>query len=477
MYFFATLLILAVVYIVALLTIQDFQARQTLAMLRNKAVLIADELEGRSDIAGSADVEKMCRRLGRQTATRISVILPDGKVVGDSEKDPDQMENHLSRPEVSAAMQGSESSSTRYSNTLKQSLMYFGFPVVRDGRVVAVVRTAVPLATVQETLSKLHQRIGVTVLVAIVLAALTSYLVARYVSRPLEEMRRGALAVADGDYNLRLSSHGSEEIGGLAESMNSMAAQLRDRINTVTSQKNELQAMLTRLTHLENVRRDFVANASHELKTPVTSIKGFVETLQDGAAEKPEDRRRFLEIIARQAERLDSIIGDILSLSRIEHEEERNAIPTTIERIRPVLDDAVSVCADRAERKKISIAVSCDADLEAGLNAPLIEQAVINLLDNAIKYSGEGTTTSIDAIKDSAGLRIRVSDQGQGIPPEHLPRIFERFYRVDKSRSRQLGGTGLGLAIVKHIANAHKGSVDVESVTGKGSIFTIRIPA
>ncbi|MFM7035083.1 MAG: ATP-binding protein [Planctomycetia bacterium] len=237
---------------------------------------------------------------------------------------------------------------------------------------------------------------------------------------------------------------------------------------------------VTDLKRLESVRRDFVANVSHELKTPVASIKGFVETLLDGAADDPADRRRFLGIVARQADRLEAIIEDLLALSRIEQSEGAGTLPLERANIAALLAEAVGDCLPRATERSIVLEVECDAELDAMVNGPLAEQAVINLVDNAIKASEQGDTIHVSArIADDAGARqleIVVQDEGCGIEPSHLPRLFERFYRVDKGRSRMQGGTGLGLSIVKHIVQTHGGTVHVESTPGHGSSFTLRIP-
>jgi two-component system phosphate regulon sensor histidine kinase PhoR len=239
---------------------------------------------------------------------------------------------------------------------------------------------------------------------------------------------------------------------------------------------------VTDIQRLENMRRDFVANVSHELKTPIASIKGFVETLLDGAADDPADSRRFLEIVARQAERLEAIIEDLLALSRIEQSEGAGNLPLERVHVLAVLSAAVADCRPRARDRGVVVDVACDGMLEADVNPALLEQAVINLVDNAVKYSDSGDTIWVSAVEelaaaDGPAVRIVVRDEGCGIAAEHLPRLFERFYRVDMARSRKLGGTGLGLSIVKHIVQAHGGSVAVESTPGTGSTFTIDLPA
>jgi two-component system phosphate regulon sensor histidine kinase PhoR len=230
------------------------------------------------------------------------------------------------------------------------------------------------------------------------------------------------------------------------------------------------------LRRLENVRREFVANVSHELKTPVTSIKGFVETLQGGAMENREDAGRFLAIIARQADRLNAIIEDLLNLSRIERDTEAGDITLEEERLKPVLQAAIQVCELQAAAKDVRLELDCAPDAAAAISAPLLEQALVNLIDNAVKYSPAGGRVRVEARQNGEETVVRVQDWGVGIDAKHLPRLFERFYRVDKARSRKLGGTGLGLAIVKHIAQAHGGQARVESEPGRGSIFSLHLP-
>ncbi len=236
---------------------------------------------------------------------------------------------------------------------------------------------------------------------------------------------------------------------------------------------------VTKIRRLENVRRDFVANVSHELRTPITSIRGYVETLLDGALDIREDAVRFLEIVLHQSERLSTIIDDLLALSKIEEEAKRGAIPLTTGPLRPVLEAAVQTCRLQADQAGIALVIDCPEEIMAEMNATLLEQAVLNLLVNAITYSRQGGEVKVEAAVGKAAqvgkVRIVVRDNGIGIAKEHLPRLFERFYRSDKARSRAHGGSGLGLAIVKHIAEAHDGEVEAKSMEGKGSEFTLII--
>lgn len=232
---------------------------------------------------------------------------------------------------------------------------------------------------------------------------------------------------------------------------------------------------VTRLKHLEMVRRDFIANVSHELKTPVTAIRGFVETLLDGALSSPKDSEKFLNIIARQAERLHSIFEDLLSLARLEEAPGKMTIEREEVLLREVLERASQCCEPKISDKKINFALDCDSSVKVKLNSSLIEQAVINLISNAITYSDAGGDVRVEAVVEGPITTIKVKDKGCGIERSQLPRIFERFYRVDPGRSRKQGGTGLGLSIVKHIAQVHRGDVQVESVIGKGSTFSFTI--
>ncbi|MFH2006529.1 MAG: ATP-binding protein [bacterium] len=548
--------------------------RDTADGLRSRAQLLA-ELIPREPVPPPHRIQELCRRFGKQTTSRFTVILPSGKVLGDSQKSPDRMDDHSDRPEVHAALAGRIGRAIRYSSTLDQDMMYLAVPLYRNGRVVAAVRASVPLSALSETLRRIYWRLALVGLFIALAAAGLSLFVAHRINRPLREMQAGAKRFADGELRYRLAVPSAEEPGALAEAMNAMAAQLDTRIQTVTSQRNELEAMLTsmieavlvvdaqgrlvrfnhaaehlldldpeaaqsrpieeairnvelhqliqrileerqpqeaeielhrdgqrylravgtallggddqtpgalvvlhdltRLRRLEVVRRDFVANVSHELRTPITAIQGFVETLRDGALDDPQDAHRFLEIIARQADRLNAIITDLLNLSRLEDSATRPLQQEPVP-VKALLQSAIQVCQQKANQATVSIALEGALDTELIINAPLIEQAVINLCDNAINYSDPGGTVRIVVEPGDTEVVVAVTDDGCGIPEADQARVFERFYRVDKARSRELGGTGLGLAIVKHIANVHQGRVSLESSVGQGSTFRIHFP-
>lgn len=572
-----TLLSLTAVFLISSRAMTRFYHQQTAESLGLQAVFIAEKVRDVFTANGTGELNRLAETLGNRTPARVTLVFPDGTVAGDSEMAREEMGNHRDRPEILAALAGHNGQSVRFSNTLRKNMMYVAVPVERDGRVAGVVRVAMPLTAMEQLLGQVQHYIIVGGMAVLFLAAVLSLIVSRRISRPLERIKKGAELFAQGDFSHRLHSIGSVEIGSLAETMNKMAAQLEERLQTLTKERNQREAVLSsmvegvlavdttghiismnkaaarffsvfqpetaagrsieevfrnvrlqqfvsevldgretreceitvqntqiyylqarganllgaqgirigavvvfndvsRLRRLENLRRDFVANVSHELKTPITSIKGFVETLLDGAMNNPEDADRFLKIIAKHADRLNAIIEDLLMLSRLE-QDGKAGMELQSAGLTEILSSAVEVCAQRAAAKNITVHLDCPDDLTATVNPPLIEQALINLIGNAIKYSADGKAITVSARVENGGVLLSVEDQGYGIEEQHLERLFERFYRVDKGRSRQEGGTGLGLSIVKHIAQAHGGTVSVQSRYGRGSVFSVFIPA
>ncbi len=552
----------------------SFYLRQVASDLEVRAELIGRVIDDPLRANDYDAIDRVCKKLGRETSTRVTVMLPSGDVIGESDENPETMDSHGGRPEMVAALAGETGSSTRHSNTLQQTMMYVAVPLKTDGMVVAVVRSSVPLTFIAETKKSIAARIAYGGLAVVVLAAVVSLLVARRISRPLEDLRQGASRFAGGELTGRISVHGSEEIGVLAATMNDMASQLDNRISTVISQRNEREAILssmgegllavdrderiitinnaaaqlfgvepesvthrilhdslrnsalqrligdilagkdtleaeivipgvrecyllasgsiltdsdgsavgavvvlndvTRLRQLETIRRDFVANVSHELRTPITSIKGFAETLRETDDMEPHDAEEFLSIIVKQADRLNQIIDDLLSLSQLEQAPDIEFLESGLAE---TIESAVQECSVSASGKAIALSVKCDPDLRVRMNRQLIEQALVNLIDNAVKYSDSGSEVVLRVEQSEGTVLINVADSGCGIDNVHFDRLFERFYRVDKARSREEGGTGLGLAIVKHIVLAHSGQVTVKSTPGDGSTFTICLPA
>ncbi|MEZ4744311.1 MAG: ATP-binding protein [Bdellovibrionota bacterium] len=233
---------------------------------------------------------------------------------------------------------------------------------------------------------------------------------------------------------------------------------------------------MTQLKELERHKKDFVANVSHELRTPLTSIQGFSETLLNPNFKDEKAKKEFLEIINHHATRLASILEDLLTLAKIERQSDLSEIKIEPGTINKVIEEAASLVSFKAKKKHININIDCKNEIQAKINKPLLVSAVANLIDNAVKYSPENTEIKVVGETIDSEIKISVIDTGSGIAEKHITRLFERFYRVDQARSRNLGGTGLGLAIVKHIAMAHHGKVKVESIVGQGSCFSIHLP-
>lgn len=531
-----------------------------------------------TDILGdSSEAQEYCLRVSRDTSLRITLIFRDGTVLGDSRADPADMDNHIGRPEVQAALEGRPSFSIRRSSTVGVDMLYTAAPILRDGKVVGILRLSRAVPEMREHLTPIYGSAGIGALLLLGAVAIVSIQLGRRVSRPIASLGETARSWATGDFSRRVGRLEPDELDELGVTMNTMAAELARRISLDTEQSRELAAILdsigeaviavdagfrirranpsalvlsvlapgqglegltllegfrnseiqnvterctslrerieaeitlyrdslryfflcaapissdpedpnpgavlvlndiTPLRRLEQVRKDFVANVSHELKTPITLIKGFAETLQDPQVRASSDADRFLEILYRNAERMNALVDDLLTLARLER---TDAPPLRKEpaEIRPLLANVAASLEHRRAERNSRLDILCPENLSAPVNEGLLEQAVQNLAENALKYSDEGARVEISAEASDGFLEIRVTDNGPGIPARHLSRIFERFYRVDKSRSRQEGGTGLGLAIVRHIALAHGGEADVESREGSGSTFRIRVP-
>lgn len=568
------LVLLAVIWYISG-ELRSFHYRQTAADLSARVRLVEPQLVGLFDDNDSERLKELTRKLGEESATRITVIRNDGKVLADSKEDAALMDNHRKRPEVKQALMGRQGMSVRFSNTLGQSLMYIAVPIMHNGRLVGSIRTALPVSDIDATLGEIQRQLLLGGLLIALLMAPICWWLSRRLSRPLELMTAGAQRFSRGELETPLEITGSQETGRLATAMNQMAVELAQRIEREVEQRGEIEAILgcmiegivavdrnecvirlnnaatelfgispltspgrpiqevirqaelqrfirqalsqqkplaaelvmfgpqnsylhvqatpltgqagewvgalivlhdlTRLRQLESVRRDFVANVSHELKTPITAIRSAVEILLDSDP-ADSDGQRFMQIIFKQNNRLNALVEDLLDLSRIEQGSNQGGWDLITEPLLPVLESARAACEPLIQQQQIELELSISKTLEAAINAPLLEQAIINLLTNAIKYSAVGGKVVLATLETATHVQIQVQDFGCGIEKKHLSRLFERFYRVDAARSRNLGGTGLGLAIVKHAIHAHKGEVKVTSVLGQGSTFSILLP-
>lgn len=575
-YLLITLISLVAVTWFASSSIRHFFLEQTATDLLARARLLQNQIPQYLGALESSVVDAMCKEMGGVSATRITVILTSGIVIGDSNEDPTIMDNHALRQEVIAARKGNIGKSIRFSTTLQKRMMYVAIPLKEKEKIIAVIRAALPVTAIDRALEAIQLKIVLGSLLIALLAAGISLYVSRRISRPIEKLKEGANFFARGDLSYRMPGTDLLEIDSLIEALNQMAGQLEDRLNTIVRQKNELSAVLssmaegviavdmdeqiisinkaaakifenspenllnrsvpeairnpdlqkfinkaltseenleediglyhgeerilyvhntpledldgqrrgillvlndvTHLRQLENMRKDFAANVSHEIKTPLTAIKGFVETLRTRKDIDSQETERFLTIIEKHVVRLTTIVEDLMKLSKIEQQDEKSEIYLEESLIKQVISSAIQTCREKADAKQVTIDLICPNDISALIDSRLMTQAIVNLLDNAINYSGEDNNIKISASLEDKELRIRVRDHGVGITKENLPRLFERFFRVDKARSRELGGTGLGLAIVKHIVHAHGGRVSVESTPGKGSTFSLHLP-
>ena len=516
-----------------------------------------------------------CRKISGKMDTRVTVIDDKGKILADSENDPHFMENHLERPEVASALDGKAAGATRYSSTLGTYMSYYAMPLAVDGKTYCI-RTAVGAARLGILLKQAFRTILLAGIIGALVAAGLAFYLFRLITHPLDELRRAADRVAQGDYDVSLPVPDNGEVRSLAIALNSMSEELKAKLAKITREKNERDAILSSMTEgvilvkgngiikrwnkaaeamfnfsadgnrlsfaaivgsrelikltedaknadgifeseltlnmpdgersfiaragrlnlgekrkpgvllvitditvirrLEEFRRDFIADVTHEIKTPLTSIIAAVETLESVGDDK-EAQSRFMKIITQQATRLNALVQDILSLSNLEHKRLSSSDEMPEISVEGAVREAVELCRPRAEAKNIRLNLEVADNVMIHADAQLLEQAVINLIDNAIKYSNENSEVKVTMKRSGGNLfRIDVLDHGIGIAKEHQERVFERFYRVDKARSRKLGGTGLGLAIVKHVALLHGGKPGVVSEPGKGSDFYIQLP-
>ncbi len=516
------------------------------------------------------------REAGVRAGVRLTVIDTTGTVVADSVEDAAGMNDHSTRPEILQASERQTGSATRYSSTIGTDMMYVAVAVPEGAHHVAFVRTSVPLTEINERLSQTRLLIAASAGIAALVGLLIGALFARLLTRRLTRLTKAAEALAAGEYELELPIGSRDEFGRLAVAFNDMARQLKERMDTIVSDRNQVVAILTSMTEgviavdarqnivhinaaaaamlgvnaadcigqpvwkavrvsalneaadavletgsddrrearitgesetrelelrtaplrdsrgevagavlvlsdftdlrrLETVRTDFVSNVSHELKTPLAAIQALVETLIDDETIDPTTRADFLGRIAKQSRRLNTIVLDLLSLSRMEAEGkglERKPID-----LRTIVSECIELCRETSQKAGITLACQLPASpVRVFANDEAMKQLLGNLLDNALKYTpGEGRV-EVRVSTDNGDAVVEVEDTGAGIEASHLPRIFERFYRVDRARSRELGGTGLGLAIVKHVALAHGGAVRVSSTPGKGSTFVVSLP-
>ena len=516
-------------------------------------------------------LQQMAYEEAKAANARATVIDRSGKVLAESEANPETMENHATRPEFAEALQhGRTGSSVRSSSTMGAPFLYVAVPLGQpsgagDGE-PAAVRLAYPLASLHQTTAGVRHTLLWTSGLAVLVAVALSLIAAQSVARRLRRIVDFAARIASGDLTARIAENSSDEIGQVAMALDSTAHQLEHSFQGIRTGQQQLETLLnsmqeaviaisadgkvqwanrvmarltasgvrlgapvvetvrdpdflraiteaiqsggvrtTRATSIlpgrfynvtaapmpgagavavlhdvseiervEKTRRDFVANVSHELRTPLTSIQGYAETLLESAPTEGPDRE-FLEIIRKNAVRMATLSEDLLTLARVESGEVAfrfRAVPPA-----EMLEDVAKSFREIARSQRVELVVEAPTERAVEADTDAVHQVLANLIDNALKYAAAGGKIVLGATDAGAVVEFYVRDFGPGIASEHLPRLFERFYRVDKARSRESGGTGLGLAIAKHIVRAHGGAIRAESALGHGSTFLFTLPA
>jgi two-component system phosphate regulon sensor histidine kinase PhoR len=556
------LLLAAAVMLFAPPLMRKHNIEEKAASLEHMAVLLEPQIVPYLIGSGTSDLHALVVAFSRQTGTRITVIDMTGKVLSDSEREARDMENHLYRPEILAALGGEKRMSIRRSSTLKQEMMYMSVPLEASGRVVGALRLSLFMKNLEALQSVFRRELLKVVGLMILIALLTVFFLSKSVSGPVREVIDASSRVAAGDFEVTVSARRSGEFKRFAQSFNAMTGRLKTLFDEIRMKNEEIQGILgsmreglcvlgrddrielcnasfrrtvqnenpegryfweivrisalaeavrkarvtkgetseegaigdrvyfcsvahlatgdrlvvtlhdiTEIRALEKTKKDFVVNVSHELRTPLTAIKGFLETIETRAE---EENRPYLEIIRRNTERMIAIVEDLLVLSELE--ERGPKIDKTEVDLKPMAESILKMFEKRATDKGLALSLEAPFDLPVVLADPgQMEGLLLNLVDNAVKYTEKGSVKVRLSVRE-AHLAIDVEDTGPGISADHLPHVFERFYVVDKSRSKKLGGTGLGLSIVKHITLAHKGTVSVKSRVGEGTIFSVLVP-
>ena len=457
------LLLLALVTVDYLATqvAQNTYIQNLTQQLADKARMLALSLPDASRLD-----DQYARAMARAAGGRLTVVRADGKVLVDSEANAAEMENHRTRPELMQAFRGETGSSIRQSATVGVSFLYVAVPAAPLG---GAIRIAVPLAEINRQVNRIRAKILASTALSFLPAIALAALLARLISRRLATIMAHAGELARGNFRARLADTGSSEFGQLSKTLNDTAENLQQTVAQLQREHMELE-------RVERVRKDFVINVSHELRTPLASIQGYTETLMDGALDDADHNMRFLAIIRHNAERLARLTEDLLTLSRVEQKRQEFEFESHL--VDELLKDAMDQVRPIAEKNEIRLEEDSPPEgTHAWCDSEAVAQILSNLLDNAIKYTPAGGRITVGARPAGRQIEVYVRDTGIGIPAEDLPRLFERFYRVDKARSRELGGTGLGLSIVKHLVAALDGTTRVESAVGQGSTFFFTLPA
>jgi len=465
------ILLFTVTLVVGLIMISELQ-RYYKSRLFEQLKTQLDEIEHlllTSDFGFEGQGIKYEQLVGFARAGQMRLTLMDstGRVIFESDVPQDSLcriENHLLRPEVQMALKAGVGRDERLSVTIRKRLFYAAKkipprPPTAPSSQVCFIRLAIPLVEVERILREIRWKIVAGGVLVLGIAAVISLWVSGRLTTPLQKLASTADLVKQGNIEASFKRESDDELGDLADLLNDMLTKLR----------NDWE----KIQKLETMRSEFLGNVSHELRTPIFAVQGYLETLMESKVGDPQVQRSFIAKAYHQAGRLNNLLADLIDISRIESGEMKMSFRyfDLHEWLRKQVAD-LQITAQESQvtltlfRSQFYRPVSVLGDRER------LNQVMTNLIVNAIKYNVPGGKVEVGYRDKQNNVEIFVADTGRGIPAEHLPRIFERFYRVDKERSRAVGGTGLGLAIVKHIVEAHDSQMTVQSEVGKGSIFS-----
>lgn len=573
-YLFLILISMAVLGILLIWIIKEYNISNLKLSMTNEAKLVSELVYDRVQLGDISEVNKDIKIMGRELNARITLVHTNGKVIGDSFFEPGAMDNHRNRPEIREALQGRVGSQIRFSESARAENLYVAVPIIADNFILGAVRLAIPLKNINITLTKLLSLLFSGILAATLLGVFLSVKLAKGLTEPIENINAGAKKIASGNWDTRVYSGSGDEIAELGNTINFMTKTLKEHIEEVAEGKSRMENIvsamasgvivldnygmvkivnraaeemlgislaaaeekhilevirhfglndqiekcliqektadyeiavyypkekiikcyiapvyrektvagitvvfhdITQIRKLEQMRVDFVANASHELRTPLTVIKGYAETLLGGALNDRPVSEKFVSVIDQEADRLQRLVNELLTLSKLESyqtvkDEQSVDLISLIQEVANEIGQSFS-------NKEISLSLELPQRINpVKANEDRIKQVMVNLLENALKFTPKKGWVCVSVVDAGVDIKVCVKDTGIGIPQEELPRVFERFYRVDKARSRQLGGFGLGLSITKHIVEAYGGKMGVESTLGEGSIFWFTLP-
>lgn len=408
----------------------------------------------------SSDLEKQIVEISSQMNNdyRITIIDNDGSVLADSETgNPETMENHKNRKEVKEAFQDGFGTKVRNSSTIKGSMMYAAYCSPTQHK---VIRISIHHDVITDLMKMMVPSIAISLLLALSVAGVLTNKFAASVTKPILEISHKLEGIYDEKIDFNFPHYQYDELNIIAHTTTDMSKSVQDYIRKLEKEKT--------------IRQEFFSNASHELKTPLTAIRGYAELLQSGMASDTQMQKEFLGRIHSEVEEMTSLINDILMISRLETKE---LMPTKeMLCVKSVAEEVKKTLKPLADENNVSLEIHC-CDEFVYMDRSHLQGILSNLMGNAVKYNRPGGFVQTDITMDSTSLSIRVEDSGIGIAKEDQKRIFERFYRVDKGRSKRVAGTGLGLSIVKHVTEFYGGCVSVESQSGVGSTFLVQLPA